>query len=435
MKNKTQINLFYSSLFREGMGCVLGCLFLFQLTATAQTDSLRYSTETHHDSLVEYLTPMEYAFMFHEETNWLFKTSMIASWESGSIVGNLKLGIEKKIAKGFSLNAVLFNAATFNFNFGPNFMNQGGIESSLESRWYYKNQKNIRESKPTANLSGAYIAAGVGYLNAKTNWSPETGYSNLEFIPLFAKWGVQRRFLKRGFVDVGVMAGWNSSLSGDSWSTLFFNTYVDAGLAFTKDRYKLDFDKLCPILRCHAEDRFLLKTNLVNIINLTYVRKSLIGSISPNIEAELKIGKSPFSINTKLNSKFEYSEFIHADFENKNFEIAPQLTIEGRYYYNLHRRMLMGKSGNGLSANYISLGPTYRGIYYNFSSEGNNYTKEDSFIGIKVGTGIQRLISDHLYLDINLGIGYGIGHNYMGNILYHEPRSFIDFGFGVGYRF
>ena len=409
-------------------------VLLSSMAGTAQTDSLSYSNETHYDSIVEYLTPMEYAFMFHEETNWLFKASLIATFEYGRIPGNLKLSLEKKIAKGFSLNAVLFNASTLHL--GLNNRDDGVVESSLESRWYYKNQKNILDNKPTANLSGAYIALGVGYQKAfNACWDPETGYTNLEAIPIFAKWGVQRRFLKQGYADVGVMAGWNKSLSGDSWSTFLFNTYVEAGLAFTKDKYRLDLDKLCPVLRCHAEDRFLLKTNLVNIINLAYVRESLIGSISPNIEVEFKIGKSPFSINTKLGSMLEYSKLIRYKYEYEIFGIAPQLTIEGRYYYNLHRRMLKGKSGNGLSANYISLGPTYRGIYYNFSSEGNNYTQEDSFIGIKVGTGIQRLISDHLYLDINLGIGYGIGHNYMGNILYHEPRSILDFSFGVGYRF
>ena len=407
------------------------------MAGKAQSDSLSYSNETHYDSIVEYLTPMEYAFMFHEETNWLLKTSMTAAFLQGRIAGNINLSLEKKIATGFSLNAVLFNSATFNLGNSPS--EDAGIESSLESRWYYTNRKNIRENKPTASLSGAYIALGAGYRRVNTFRATENGDSKVEFIPIFAKWGVQRRFLKRGFVDVGVLAGWNKSLSGDTWSSLFFNTYVDAGLAFTKDKYKLDLDKLCPVLRCHAEDRFLLKTNLVNIINLAYVRESLMGSISPNIEAEFKIGKSPFSINSKLSSKLENIKFVRFNSEYKSFSIAPQLTIEGRYYYNLHRRMLMGKSGNGLSANYISMGPTYRGAFYNSINDGYKQKENYSFIGLKAGTGIQRLISDHLYLDINLGIGYGMEYSYDDRYLSgrhsNEPRLILDFGFGVGYRF
>ena len=411
----------------------LAALFV-SMAGNAQTDSLRYSTETHYDSVVEYLTPMEYAFMLHEETNWLFKASMVAYWEYGRVAGNLKLSIEKKIANGFSLNAVLFNYSSSKLGLSPS--DNFGIESSLESRWYYKNHKNIRDNIPTANLSGGYVALGAGYRKAyHAVYDRETGYSDLEFIPLYAKWGVQRRFLKRGFVDVGLMAGWNKSLSGDTWSTLFFNTYVDVGLAFTRDKYKLDFDKLCPVLRCHAEDRFLLKTNLVNIINLAYVRESLIGSIEPNIAAEFKLGTSPFSINTKLGSKFQYSKVQNYDAEI--FSINPELTIEGRYYYNLHRRMLKGKSGNGLSANYISLGGTYLGGYYNSTSGGNNRREESSFVGIKAGTGIQRLISNHLYLDMNIGVGYGREYSYIGwsGRRSNKMTGIFDLGFGIGYRF
>ena len=265
----------------------------------AQNDSLIFSGKTAQDSLVSYLTPMEYAFMFHEETNWLFKANMMIASDYNASV-NLKFSLEKKIARGFSLNAVLFNYTSFNLGLSPGGYDNYGLEFSMESRWYYKNRKKFRESKPTTSLSGAYFAMGAGYRKAYTSWTIETDHSNLEFIPLFAKWGVQRRFLKRGYVDFGLMAGWNNSLSGEKWSTFFFSTYVDAGLAFTRDSQKLNFEKLCPVLRCHAADRFVLKTNLVNSINLAYVRESIVGSIVPNISAEFKLGTSPFSINTQL---------------------------------------------------------------------------------------------------------------------------------------
>ena len=406
---------------------------LISLASKAQTDSLQYLAETRHDSVVEYLTPMEYAFMFHEETSWLLKGTFSASPDLGRVAGSLKLSLEKNLVKGFSLNAVLFNAATYST--GNSLADISGIEFSLESRWYYKNQKKLQENKSTANLSGSYIALGTGYRKFFGVLDNEFSTSDLEFMPIFAKWGFQRRFLKRGFFDVGVMAGWNKSLSGVSGSSLFFNTYVDAGLAFTKDKYKLDFDKLCPVLRCHAEDRFLLKTNLVNIINLSYFNGALIGFIAPNIEAEFKLGKSPFSINTKLGSKFQYAKSLDSDFKENTNRIEPQMTIDGRYYYNLRRRMLTGKSGNGLSANYISLGVMYRGIYMKRNFDISNYRHDISFVGIKLGYGIQRLISNHLYLNINLGIAFGIQHSYRGGPVIKEQRGIIDFGFGIGYRF
>ena len=97
--------------------------------------------------------------------------------------------------------------------------------------------------------------------------------------------------------------------------------------------------------------------------------------------------------------------------------------------------MLMGRSGNGLSANYISLGVVYRGLHANKNYNNSTIGEGNSFIGVKVGTGIQRLISDHLYLDINLGGAYGSRYPYQGDPFSNKRRAFIDFGFGVGYRF
>jgi len=413
---------------------LVGTFILISSYSYSQNDSLSYTKEYTRDSAIAYLTPMEYAFMFHEETKWLIKTNMMIAADYSASV-NLKLSLEKKISKTLSLNAVLFNYTSFNLGLSTFGYDNYGLEFSLESRWYYKKRKSIRNNKPVANLSGAYLALGAGYRIAYTSTSRETNYSNLKFIPLYAKWGVQRRFLKRGYVDVGLMVGWNNSLTAAKWSTLFFSTYVDAGLAFTRDKQELDFDKLCPILRCHAADRFVLKTNLVNIINLAYVRKSIVGSVVPNIAAEFKLGTSPFSINTTLKSKFQYSKDSEHDFSS--LSASPQFTIEGRYYYNLNRRILKGKTGNGLSANYISVGANYRGTFYEYLSGGNTINQRSSFVGLVVGTGIQRLISDHLYLDLNLGFTYGIQYSYDGytRMTRNNTRSFLDIGFGIGYRF
>lgn len=411
--------------------------FVLTQNAQGQTDSLKYAAETENDTLVEYLSPMEYAFMFHEETNWLFKANLLLNSEFNG-TANLKLSLEKKIFKNFSLNAVLFNYTSFNLGIYPGPYNEDGIEFSLEPRWYYNKRRHILNNEPTTNLSGAYFAVGAGYRMALTNQTHVTNYKNLEFIPLFAKWGFQRRFLKRGYLDVGIMAGWNNSLNKEKWSTFFFNTYVDAGLAFTRDKHKLDFEKLCPVLKCHAADRFLLKTNLLNSINLAYIREALVGSLVPNISAEFKLGTSPFSINTQLAVKFQYSKT--SDFDFNTFSISPHLLMEGRYYYNLNRRILMGKSGNGLSANYISLGATYRGEFYTYKSDGHKSHQGSSFVGVIARTGIQRLISDHFYFDLNIGVGYGIENtfdNYTGTKTNQKQtaRAIFDLGFGIGYRF
>jgi hypothetical protein len=212
---------------------------------------------------------------------------------------------------------------------------------------------------------------------------------------------------------------------------------VDASLAFTRDKQKLDFDRLCPVLRCHAADKFLLKTNLVDIINLSYLQKTLTGSFTPNISVEIKLGTSPFSINSKLSCGFIYSK--PKNYEIYTFNIAPRVQVEGRWYYNLNQRILRGKSGNGLSANYIALGGIYNGIFRTIKEygTGDKYKGNTIFSGIILSTGIQRLISEHLYFDVNVGFGYGIEKNYIESLDQRtKGNEFIfEFGIGIGYRF
>jgi|GEM_PF-2538436 len=396
----------------------------------AQTNSLSYTQEAQQDSAIAYLSPMEYAFMLHEETNWLLKANLLVQTENREAV-RFKLSFEKKIAKAFSLDA----AISYNGS-GPNaeFFNYGS-EFSLESRWYYKTKKVKSRQKQTTNMSGAYFAFGASYNKIKSSTDSSGIHSDYSSIPVFAKWGLQRRFLKRGYVDFGVRTGANISQVDWVSTSFFLSTYVDAGLAFTCDKQKLDFDKLCPVLRCHAADRLLLKTNLVDIISLAYVRKAFIGTLRPNIAAEVKLGESPFSINSKLSCGLTFSTSWNYAFYA--FTIAPQLLVEGRWYYNLKRRILNGKSGNGLSANYISFGGLYQGEYQTLVAGpyNNDYNKE--FFGARLSTGIQRTISKHLYFDVNIGVGYGKEHEYKEDADQTTDQNIIifDLGIAIGYRF
>jgi hypothetical protein len=256
------------------------------------------------------------------------------------------------------------------------------------------------------------------------------------YLPVFLRWGIQRRFLKHGYVDLGFKGGYNFALENHSMSYGFFGTYIDAGLAFTRDRQKLDFDKLCPVLKCHAADRFLLKSNLADIISLTTIRRIFIGSVYPNIAAEFKLGSSPFSINTQVGSRVEYATSWSLDYMNI-FTLSPRALIEGRYYYNLKRRILTGKTGNGLSANYVSAGAMFSGEYQIFQNAGYRSNLSHAFAGVIVSTGIQRLISNHLYFDLNVGLAYGVENNVdsVNNTNENENKTIFNMGIAIGYRF
>ena len=65
-----------------------------------------------------------------------------------------------------------------------------------------------------------------------------------------------------------------------------------------------------------------------------------------------------------------------------------------RYYYNLNRRILRGKSANNFSANFIGIEPNLR----------FNYGKGDSGFSVKLLYGIQRRIGKRAYVDFDVGL-------------------------------
>ncbi|MDN5201463.1 hypothetical protein QQ008_08825 [Fulvivirgaceae bacterium BMA10] len=66
-----------------------------------------------------------------------------------------------------------------------------------------------------------------------------------------------------------------------------------------------------------------------------------------------------------------------------------------RYYYNINRRILKGKSANNFSANYLSLQPDFRITehYESFSP-----------LTLKMLYGIQRRLGKRGYFDVNVGL-------------------------------
>jgi len=400
--------------------CTLtGFIFLWQ-PVIAQTnpraDSLQSGNELKQDSTLKYLSPWEYAFMMHEETSWLFKIDFPANNYG---LNQIKIGIEKKIASAFSLNlhlgftqfslvrndSIYSSQHLFNFN------------ASLETRWYYRMNKRIREEKVAGNMSDNYLAIGFAYshsINTPSHYLINT-------INVYAKWGVQRRFLKHGHVDFGVKAGALFFLGRNGNPILSLNNYIDVGLAFAKDKYQLDRNILCPILKCYDADKYIFKSNLNGLLGISFNKNVISFSIAPNIAFEHKIGKSAFSINTEFRPVLFFI-FNVPDFGDYwNTEIS--LLLEGRWYYNLNRRILKGKTGNGLSANYMALGGSMK------YSNGNDFSRDKLRQYLYITTGWQRLFSKHLYIDMNIGIGYEFKtKNENANVIW-------PFNIAVGYRF
>ncbi|MEQ9426541.1 MAG: hypothetical protein RJQ09_19115 [Cyclobacteriaceae bacterium] len=69
-----------------------------------------------------------------------------------------------------------------------------------------------------------------------------------------------------------------------------------------------------------------------------------------------------------------------------------------RYYYNMQRRMLKGKSANNFSANYISSGFAY----------GHQFHENDNQILWRIMYGIQRRTGKRGFFDLEMGFEHGL---------------------------
>ncbi len=403
---------------------LLGLIFLWQ-PAIAQTtpraDSLQYTKETKQDTIVKYMDLWEYAFMMHEETSWLFKIDFPVNYR----LFHTRLGFEKKIAPSFSLNfnVDLYSKST-NLDEILAAQYTNGFIISIESRWYYRMNKRVREKKVARNMSDNYFAVGFSY--------GQTISSSFDYqsINVYTKWGFQRRFLKHGHVDFGVKAG-VVSLFSEEWRAISITEFVDVGLAFTKSEYELDKEKLCPILKCYDADKFIVKSNLSGLLALIISKNIYIG-LEPHIAFERKIGKSAFSVDAELRLYVNFGTWKKAQ-KNGIWGYGYEALLEGRWYYNLKHRILRGKSGNGLSANYFAIG-------FNNSFYSQVYASDlrfDRFINqINISTGIQRLYSRHMYFDVSFGFGFNLEQD-----TYLTAKDYIEYGvklytrFALGYRF
>lgn len=406
---KMRLIIFTFSLI--GQICILQQAFPQVETQTDTTNQLP-------DSNFQYINSMEYAFMMHEETSWMLKGSLILMEEYTNQMPD-KVAFEKRIANTFTINLALDHI--YPEIPGDN-LNHYSLHGSIETRWYYRLNKRIKQNMIARNMSDNYFALGLGYFQLfDLGLYPEKLDNN--YLSLYAKWGLQRRFLKHGHADIGINVGIIDKLDKGFKPSLVFNTYVELGLCFTKDRFKLDHDKLCPYIKCYASDKFIIKSNLSDLLNVGFFKYNRWIDLSPHIALERKIGSSAFSINTEINTTVGYSEVIPDD-KNYNTYFIAALHLESRYYYNLNKRIIMGNSGNGLSADYITFGGSY---YYIKDSRDEILSNEGP--QLHVATGWQRLFSNHMYYDIQVGIEYYFEPNRFRNLF--GPRNRL----ALGYRF
>ena len=98
MKEQRKIT---GNIYNQKIGFLVAVYLLILLTkqAASQNDTSAQLP----DSIVQYIAPIDYALMMHENTSWLVKASLIDNiWLNGRTY--VKFGIEKRVFRPLTIN-------------------------------------------------------------------------------------------------------------------------------------------------------------------------------------------------------------------------------------------------------------------------------------------------------------------------------------------
>lgn len=122
--------------------------------------------------------------------------------------------------------------------------------------------------------------------------------------------------------------------------------------------------------------------------------------------------------------------FWFGDLKDSGFALAPELSLETKYYYNLERRARKGKSTARNSGNYISLDLKYFPDWFVISSEKD--LNVVSSIGFVPTYGIRREFGRHFNYEFKVGFGYGF---LLDSDYSSASGSMANLSFKIGYDF
>jgi hypothetical protein len=374
----------------------IGGILTAATTASAQTDSLRYSQESGTLKEQRFIDRYDYVFMTKEPTKWMVKAGVLSS----STFGGLVAGAEYKLSPSFSVGGgAFFRSASSTFGTDAGWFG--------ELRYYYNMKKRIAEAKSANNFSGNYF--GIAYSSLfKQVRAPVPYFSRIDFSPtlpfaraLEVRWGMQRRFFNHGIVDFGISGGLRSGLEAGTFeiAEYMIQTNWGIGLAFGDFKRK-KLPPLCDVLKCYDTQKSLWKLAWPDIF-IGYNSQS----VSTSFAYERQIGSSAFSLNLQNDLSLTNQYDIYYIY-GARFKINSVTYLQPRFYLGRQKRSQRAHNAASISGAYlgISLIHAYERINSNLFYGAQNFVPYHAFeLGPTVG--YQQKIFKNGYLDFGLTVG------------------------------
>ena len=449
-------------------------------------DSLQYSQESGTLQKQRFIDQYDYVFMTKEPTRWMLKAVALPMGNMGLVnnaiyftkntrdISPLWLNFEYKLSKSLSLSvggSYYSNGLSQNerdevwTNYDKSI--KYNFVGTTELRWFYDMKRRIAEGKSANNFSGNYLSvrADKVFVTTQPDYIPLLTYlqqfrydtddsKNTDIFDtrnvfqqltsrVSVSYGLQRRFLRYGLVDLGlslnlnqyrlleqnlsfadvnskfvrnynsrstppnISSTWREVGNTSDWS---ISTYLRLGGAIG-DFKKSTRPPLCDILQCNEDRKSLLKIEwpIMRIGNRNQ-------DISISIGYERRIKDSYFSVNTEAgiairrqvsNDAIVYSSRGNGQADSlyrtslSSVHGTARVSVQPRYYFS--HWFNHGKTANNLSGMYAGLWAGYEVDFYRYKIAAVSnlssliYYKE---LSLGFSGGIQQKIFKNGFVDI-----------------------------------
>ena len=120
-------------------------------------------------------------------------------------------------------------------------------------------------------------------------------------------------------------------------------------------------------------------------------------------------------------------------YDKTGFIMAPVITLEPRWYYNLKKRERKSRRTDGNTGNFVSLKTSYHPDWFVISNYDDLEVISD--ISIVPTWGIRRHIGNHFTYEAGIGIGYRYVFAKYAGYRDNESEAALNLHLRVGYRF
>jgi len=146
----------------------------------------------------------------------------------------------------------------------------------------------------------------------------------------------------------------------------------------------------------------ILISSVANAQNNNSVEKSLFtiqtGTIGIWVNNETRLADK-IALRTEIGL---YTEIV----AGSGFFMAPEITLEPRWYYNLQKRTTNKRDVTNNSANFFTIKTSFRSDVFELSSFDDGFDRAENSFAIIPKWGIKRNLGKHLNYEVGLGVGY-----------------------------